>query len=185
MKRTSVQKRMMMRHALNDNERVCVNAAGINPGYVDVDVQMACVSPHVPDAAQFDAWARAVLNHRNTLGAVTLRIVDEDEGRRLNEQYRQRGGATNVLSFAFDAPPEVELALHGDVVICAPVVLREASEQNKSLEAHFAHMAVHGVLHLLGFDHQTNEEAKAMEELEIAIMTALGFPNPYVFVDVP
>ena len=105
--------------------------------------------------------------------------MDEDEGAELNEAYRRKQGPTNVLSFPFEAPPGVELSLLGDIVVCAPVVAREAGEQGKILESHWAHMVVHGCLHLLGYDHMEPVEAEAMEALETEILGGLGYPNPY------
>ena len=106
-------------------------------------------------------------------------IVDELEGKTLNETYRGACGPTNVLSFPFDAEIPEPLPLIGDIVICAPVVAREAKQQNKDLKAHWAHMIIHGVLHLLGHDHQNDSEAAIMEALETEIMQKLGFPPPY------
>lgn len=119
---------------------------------------------------------------------VTVRLVDAEESARLNERYRHKPGPTNVLSFPFDAPSDVPLdALRlaaggmplGDLVICVPVVAREADEQGKAPMVHWAHMVVHGTLHLLGFDHISEKDAARMEALEIEILDALGYPNPY------
>ncbi|MBK1703045.1 rRNA maturation RNase YbeY [Halochromatium glycolicum] len=123
---------------------------------------------------------------------LTLRIVGEEESTTLNRCYRDRTGATNILSFPFDLPPGLDAldpqaaalgSLLGDLIICAPVVQREAHEQDKTETAHWAHLVVHGVLHLLGFDHLTEAEASAMEALEIRILGALGFPSPYEVID--
>ncbi len=105
--------------------------------------------------------------------------MDESEGRELNQQYRGKDYATNVLSFPFEAPPGVDLGLLGDLVICAGVVEREAREQNKSREAHWAHLVIHGMLHLQGYDHQEPDEAETMENLEVHLLAELGFPDPY------
>lgn len=110
---------------------------------------------------------------------VTIRIVGETEGRRLNQTWRQRNYPTNVLSFPFDSPPGLNLPQLGDLVICSPVVLREALAQQKTPESHWAHLVVHGTLHLLGYDHQDTAQAELMETLEINILTQLGYPNPY------
>ncbi|MCB6182604.1 rRNA maturation RNase YbeY [Leeia sp. TBRC 13508] len=112
---------------------------------------------------------------------VTLRIVDEEEGRTLNRDYREKDYATNVLTFTFDDDmPVIEgLPLIGDIVMCAPVVAKEAAEQGKTLEAHYAHLLVHGMLHLQGFDHLEDEEAEEMETLETQLLGALGFADPY------
>jgi probable rRNA maturation factor len=107
-------------------------------------------------------------------------VVDEAESATLNAQYRGKQGPTNVLSFGFDSPPGVDVPLLGDLVICAPVVVREALEQGKPGQAHWAHMTIHGVLHLLGYDHQTPEQAQIMEALEIAALADLGYADPYI-----
>jgi len=110
---------------------------------------------------------------------VCLRIVDEREGRSLNRHYREKNYATNVLSFPAELPTGVKLPLLGDIVICAPVVAREAREQHKPLHAHYAHLTVHGVLHLLGFDHEDERDAMVMETIERGILAGLGLPDPY------
>lgn len=111
--------------------------------------------------------------------AVTIRIVDQKEGAELNEKFRRGRGATNVLSFAYKDHPYGQQALLGDVVICAPVVKQEALAQNKSTDAHWAHMVVHGILHLCGYEHEDEKQARIMEQLEVEILSALGFPAPY------
>ena len=113
---------------------------------------------------------------------LTIRVVDEEESQSLNSQYRGKDNPTNVLSFPFEAPAEIELDLLGDLVICAPVVGKEATEQSKEEIAHWAHMVIHGTLHLQGYDHIEDEEAEAMEALEVKILSALGFPDPYTEV---
>jgi probable rRNA maturation factor len=145
----------------------------------EVDVQIACDEDDVPDTEQFRDWARAAVGKLREDSELTIRIVDEAEIERLNSTYRHKVGATNVLSFPFDAPAEVKIPLLGDIVICAPVVRREANEQSKSADAHWAHMVVHGTLHLLGFDHNQEREAQEMEEMETRILSDLGFENPY------
>ena len=110
---------------------------------------------------------------------LTIRFVDEKESAELNEQYRHKKGSTNILSFPFDAPVEVELDLLGDLIICADVVKKEAKEQKKEELAHWAHMVVHGTLHLLGYDHLTDEQASIMESKEIKILSQLGYSDPY------
>jgi probable rRNA maturation factor len=150
-----------------------------------LEVQVAVAMPGLPDTANLRRWSQAVMAGRGPDGAETelvIRIVDEAESASLNERYRHKSGPTNVLSFPFEPPPGIDvkdIALLGDVVICAPVVLREAVIQGKSLEAHWAHMVIHGVLHLLGYDHQDDGSAAAMEGLEIKILRDLGFSNPY------
>jgi probable rRNA maturation factor len=145
---------------------------------IELDVQRI-VEAGPPDE-QMQTWVIAVMQHeQQDERELTVRIVDEEESAALNEQYRDKQGPTNVLSFPFECPPEVELNLLGDLVICAPVVEREAQEQQKTVTAHWAHMLVHGCLHLLGYDHLTETEAEDMERREIVVMNELGFPNPY------
>lgn len=142
------------------------------------DIDFECLSSAaVPDPHQFHRWATAALQGRHA--ELGIRVVDEDEGRRLNLRYRGRDKPTNVLSFPADLPPGVDLPLLGDLVICAPVVIREAGEQNKDVTAHWAHLTVHGVLHLLGYDHETSVEAGLMEEQERRVLAGLGFSDPY------
>ncbi|MBL8250727.1 MAG: rRNA maturation RNase YbeY [Candidatus Competibacter sp.] len=147
---------------------------------LDLDVQIALDMPGLPSEADLRRWAEAALAGANYRKAaeLTVRIVNEAESTALNESYRRKQGPTNVLSFPFEAPAEVESALLGDIVICAPVVLREAVQQGKALAAHWAHLVAHGVLHLLGYDHD-EEQADAMEALEIQILAGLGYPDPY------
>jgi probable rRNA maturation factor len=142
-----------------------------------VELQNACTSPALPSAQQFSLWAKAAMQRENA--EITIRVVDEAESAALNGQYRGKAGPTNVLSFPFQAPPGMKTEILGDLLICAPVVVREAKEQGKSPQAHWAHMVVHGVLHLQGYDHIDEQEAVIMETEEIAIMNGLGFPNPY------
>jgi probable rRNA maturation factor len=137
-----------------------------------MDVQFATEVATLPTINQFKRWARAAL--RVDIEA-TLRIVDEVEGRQLNREYRGKDYATNVLTFLLMEEPH----LMGDIVLCAPVVVREANEQHKSTEAHYAHLVVHGILHLHGYDHETEPEAELMEMLETEIVTKLGYPDPY------
>ena len=122
--------------------------------------------------AEFVRWARAALVGG---GEITIRLVDAEEGQTLNREYRGKDYATNVLSFPYETEPVVM----GDLVICASVVAREASEQNKPLDAHYAHLTVHGMLHLQGWDHENDADAQAMENEEKDILAALGYPNPY------
>ncbi len=147
---------------------------------LDLDFQLASASTQVPSAVQIKRWAGiALATDDNQEMEVTIRIVDEAESQQLNQQYRGKDRPTNVLSFPFEPPPGVELPLLGDLVICAPVVEREAQEQQKSLEAHWAHMTIHGMLHLQGYDHILDPEAEVMENLEKDLMHQLGFDNPY------
>lgn len=145
----------------------------------EVDVQIASDEDDLPDPAELRAWARAAIGGLREESELTIRIVDEAEGARLNSSYRNKDGATNVLSFPFAPPEGVDMPLLGDIVICASVVQREASEQSKRADSHWAHMVVHGSLHLLGFDHEQAHEALEMETLETRILADLGFGNPY------
>ncbi len=135
----------------------------------------------VPSSASFRQWVEAALRgaKRRKATELSIRIVDAKEGRRLNRDYRGKDYATNVLSFPAELPPGVKLPLIGDLVICAPVVAREAKEQHKLPRDHWAHMTVHGVLHLLGYDHIEDAEAEAMEALETRILAGLGIADPY------
>lgn len=145
-----------------------------------VDIQCASADP-VPDEDDLRRWIAAALANQPSRGniEISVRLVDRAEMATLNHSYRGKPGPTNVLSFPADLPPELELPLLGDIVICAPVVRAEASAQHKSLAAHWAHMAVHGTLHLLGYDHIDAKEAIVMEALESAILAGLHFPCPY------
>lgn len=139
---------------------------------LDFSLQIASDSADLPTNAQFKRWVRAALRVDTSL---TIRIVDEAEGRQLNADYRGKAYATNVLTFPLTEVP----VLMGDIVICAPVVVVEALAQHKPLLAHYAHMTVHGVLHLHGYDHEVDAQAELMEAMEVAIMHRLGFANPY------
>lgn len=146
---------------------------------LNLSVQYACAteSTELPSRAQIRNWARAALNVDGMRGGqITVRIVDTDEGQSLNRDYRQKDYATNVLSFPYALEPIV----CGDLVLCAPVIAREAAEQGKPLVAHYAHLVVHGMLHLQGYDHETDEdEARRMENQERAILAMLNYPDPY------
>ncbi|MEO5829009.1 MAG: rRNA maturation RNase YbeY [Rhodanobacter sp.] len=135
----------------------------------------------IPAASSFRRWVRAALQgaRRRKPAELSIRIVDADEGRALNQQYRGKDYATNVLSFPAELPPGVNLPLLGDLAICAPVVLREAAEQGKTPRDHWAHLTIHGVLHLLGQDHIQDAEAEVMEALETRILAGLGIADPY------
>lgn len=135
-------------------------------------VQHALAGRKIPSRSQLRTWAQAALERDAT---VTVRVVGTREARTLNRCYRGKDYATNVLTFVFrDRPP-----FEGDLALCAPVVAREARAQKKSVAAHFAHLTVHGVLHLQGYDHETDAEAAVMERRETAVVTRLGFPDPY------
>ena len=138
-----------------------------------LNVQYACSAKQMPTISQFRQWAKASLRVETE---VTIRIVDEQEGRELNSTYRGKDYPTNVLTFQLTDTPQ----LMGDIIICAAVVEAEAKEQNKTLEAHYAHLTVHGILHLHGYDHETEPQAELMEGLETAIVSKLGYPSPYL-----
>ena len=147
---------------------------------LDLEIQIALDSTGLPSEAELRRWAEAALGSYRERAELVIRIVNEAESAALNQNYRHKQGPTNVLSFPFEAPTGAEqLDLLGDLVICAPVVAREAVIQNKCLAAHWAHMVVHGVLHLLGYDHQRDAKAIEMEALEIGILADLGYPDPY------
>ena len=148
---------------------------------VTLDLQLASASPDgLPTEAQLQGWLDGTILGFQPEAEVTVRLVDEAESRELNHTYRGKDKPTNVLSFPFEAPPGLELPLLGDLVICRQVVEAEAVEQGKPLMAHWAHMVVHGSLHLLGYDHIEDEEAEEMEQLERDIMQELGFADPYL-----
>jgi len=147
---------------------------------VTVELQYAVTEVALPEEAQFQSWAKAIDTPGNDSQVVTIRIVNEQEMSALNKQYRQKEGPTNVLSFPAELHDEVDLPFIGDVVICAPIVVNEAHKQGKIEESHWAHMTVHGILHLQGYDHVDEVEAVQMESLEIKIMQQLGFDNPYL-----
>ena len=144
-----------------------------------IDVQYALSAAGMPTAGQIRDWAAMALQERSADAELTVRIVDEAEITALNRQFRAKDGATNVLSFPHEKLPGIAPSLLGDVVICAPVVASEAVAQGKQLEAHWAHMVIHGVLHLLGHEHHLDAEAREMEDQETGLLVALGFPNPY------
>lgn len=137
------------------------------------------VTIDTPTPQQIEQWAVAALTFKKPNSELCIRIVDEAEMTTLNDRYRNKNQPTNVLSFPADIPEEVETGLLGDIAICAPVIESEAVEQNKDLLAHWAHMVVHGCLHLTGYDHVADDEAMMMEATEIGILAALGYPNPY------
>jgi probable rRNA maturation factor len=149
-----------------------------------LDVAVGYIAPRkgVPASASFRRWIEAALKgaRRRKATELSVRIVDLEEGQALNLQYRGRDYATNVLSFPVELPPGVDLPLIGDLVICAPVVAREAAEQGKKPADHWAHLTIHGTLHLLGYDHIDEAEAEAMEALETKVLAGLGIADPYL-----
>lgn len=167
---------------------------------IDVDVQIACDEKDLPSSViqlveQIAAWVRVVLESPQTVwqreqewqasasfgqsAQLTVRLVGVEEGAELNQGYRHRQGVTNVLSFPFDELFQLQPPLLGDIVICAPQVMEEARQQAKPLESHWAHLVVHGVLHLLGYDHLDDDQAQVMESLEVLLLAGLGYPDPY------
>lgn len=145
---------------------------------IQLDVQIAVRDPDVPAPSDFKTWA-AKIPSSDTGTRVCLRVADEDEVRKLNKRFRNVDKATNVLSFPADVPAELGVNFLGDVVVCAPVVSREAQAQGKDLHAHWAHLFVHGVLHLQGYTHDDDSHAEQMEALEIETLQKLGIGNPY------
>lgn len=156
------------------------------PIRLDVSVSYAAPRAGLPSAVSFRKWVAAALASRILEADLAIRIVGAKEGRALNRHYRGKDHATNVLSFPADMaegvklPKGVKLPLLGDIVLCAPVVAKEAKEQKKPLAAHYAHLTVHGVLHLLGWDHQDERDADCMEALERQILAGLGIEDPYL-----
>ncbi|WP_036115015.1 MULTISPECIES: rRNA maturation RNase YbeY [Luteibacter] len=148
---------------------------------LDVAVGYATARKGVPAPASFRRWVEAALKgaRRRKGTELSIRIVDAEEGQSLNLQFRGKDYATNVLSFPAELPPGVDLPLIGDLVICAPVVTREAAEQGKKAADHWAHLTVHGTLHLLGYDHIDDAEAETMEALETRVLAGLGIADPY------
>ncbi|MHB1371254.1 MAG: rRNA maturation RNase YbeY [Pseudomonadaceae bacterium] len=146
---------------------------------IELDVQLASTGK-VPTAAELQRWCELALRQRSGDSELTIRMVDEEEGRELNRTWRHKDYPTNVLSFPADVPDEfLDIPLLGDLVICVPVVEREAVEQGKPPAAHWAHLVIHGCLHLLGYDHIEDAEAEEMEALERQLLAELGHPDPY------
>lgn len=145
---------------------------------IELEIQRLVDAPGIPPDQQIEQWVQTVLSGEGNV-MVNLRIVDEAEGWALNKQWRGRDSATNVLGFPADVPPGSETRVLGDVVVCAPVVAREAVEQGKDLSHHWAHLVVHGLLHLLGYDHTDGTHAEVMEAREVEILAGFGIPDPY------
>ena len=175
-----------------------------------VDIQYASGEPNLPSMQMLTGWVNAVLRYEEARGRrpeikepqknnapippfsfprstsqveLTIRIVDDEEAKQLNEKWRQRPNPTNILSFPFESPLDLEIPLLGDLVICASVVACEAAEQYKSLDAQWAHLVIHGTLHLLGYDHIEIAQEQFMESTEICILYDLGYSNPYQLID--
>lgn len=147
---------------------------------IELDLQLASDAAELPGEADFQRWCELALRQRTADSELTIRLVDEAEARELNHTWRHKDYATNVLSFPAEIPDGIlDIPLLGDLVICAPVVAREAVEQGKLLTAHWAHLVIHGCLHLLGYDHIEDAEAEEMETLERELLAELGHPDPY------
>lgn len=149
------------------------------PVVAGLAIQRECEDGSLPDDEDIRRFAAGALADLDE-PVLNLRIVDEPEGRELNRRWRGRDYATNVISFPADLPVGTGINLLGDIVICAPVVVHEAADQDKSVAAHFAHMLVHGILHLRGFDHMSDQQADAMESLESRLLADLSIGNPYL-----
>ncbi|MBF4243964.1 rRNA maturation RNase YbeY [Vibrio anguillarum] len=148
---------------------------------IELDLQLAVKNEQgLPTFDEFSHWLTHAVTPFQEQAEVTVRIVDSEESQQLNRDYRGKDKPTNVLSFPFEMPPGIELDLLGDLVICRQVVEQEADEQQKPLMAHWAHMVVHGSLHLLGYDHIDDDEAEEMESLETEILQKMGFEDPYI-----
>jgi probable rRNA maturation factor len=148
---------------------------------ISLDLQIACQACNLPSMTLFKQWSTAALGKHASGAQLCIRLVDAAESAELNQHYRNKPSATNVLSFPFEAPEGLQVAQGylGDIVICADVVAQEASEQQKPELAHWAHMTIHGVLHLLGYDHVEDAQAVEMEALETQLLSEFGFANPY------
>ena len=147
---------------------------------IELDLQVASSASNLPSHADFLAWCSLALRQRSNPSELTIRLVDAEEGLELNSTWRGKDYPTNVLSFAADIPDGLlDIPLLGDLVICVPVVAQEAAEQHKELAAHWAHLVIHGCLHLLGYDHIDETEAEEMESLERQLLAEIGHPDPY------
>lgn len=148
---------------------------------IELEIQIASNAKTLPHPSQFKNWVSRILDERMDEIEITIRIVDEEEITELNRKFREKNSPTNVLAFPAEINSNIDLPINilGDVVICASVVEEQAKQANKELLAHWAHMVTHGVLHLLGYDHQNDHDAKKMEDLETKILIDLGFPAPY------
>ncbi len=144
-----------------------------------LDIQVVSGSKLLPTIKQFQYWVDSVLKDKTIDSEIVIRIVDEQEMTGFNQQYRKKKGSTNILSFPFSAPDGIESLLLGDLLVCAPVVEKEAIQQNKTIQNHWAHLIVHGILHLIGYDHSDDVEAEEMETLEVNILKTIKIKNPY------
>jgi probable rRNA maturation factor len=145
-----------------------------------LEIQLATSYADYPSEQQFQLWVDTVLQEDDQDSEIVIRLVDDQESAELNQQYRHKQGPTNILSFPFEAPDGFDTDLLGDLVICTPLIALEAQQQNKQLFDHWAHITIHGVLHLLGYDHIDDAEAEEMEALEIKILSRLNINNPYL-----
>ncbi len=145
-----------------------------------LEIQIEYEAINLPSEAQLQTWVDLALTDYENETEIVIRIVDIEESAELNKQYRQINGPTNILSFPFEVPEHIELNLLGDLVICAPILEKEATEQDKALHDHWAHIVIHGVLHLLGYDHIIEDEAVLMEAKEIHLLNLLNIKNPYL-----
>jgi len=146
---------------------------------ITLDLQVACNADNLPTTEQFKLWVETALSGYGKDFELTIRLTDIEESKSLNHQYRHQDKPTNVLSFPFEVPEGIELNLLGDLIICADIVVQEALQQNKQQFAHWAHMVIHGCLHLLGYDHIEDDDATEMETLEIKLLSTLKIANPY------
>jgi len=146
---------------------------------VNVDIENVSSCKNIPDEIFFRRWVSASLSSQKKPLEVAIRVINEDESAALNYRFRKKNVATNVLSFPADLPESLNFPLLGDLAICAQVVAREADEQNKGLDAHWAHIIIHGSLHLIGFDHEDDADAEKMEKMETQILSEFYFPSPY------
>ncbi|MFT6386736.1 MAG: putative rRNA maturation factor [Cellvibrionaceae bacterium] len=151
---------------------------------IDVSSAIESNSVYVPTIKEFELWANTALQSSAIkplpkAPEISIKIIDIEESQALNRDYRGKDKPTNVLSFQAEFPEEVDIPLLGDLAICEPVVAQEALEQNKEIKAHWAHMTIHGILHLLGYDHIEDDEADIMESIEIRLLRSLSYPNPY------
>jgi len=144
-----------------------------------IEIQQASNVADIPSETDFYTWVKLVLENQHRTGEVVIRLVDEPESAELNTTYRHKTGPTNILSFPFEAPREIESELLGDLVICVPIVQQEARQQGKAEKHHWAHIVIHGVLHLLGYDHIDKDDAIQMETLETSLLKTLNIPDPY------
>ncbi len=149
------------------------------PIQCDVGVTYGISRKGVPSPISFKKWAEAACKGRIKFADIAIRVVDLKEGKAINKHYRGKDYATNVLSFPAELPEGVTLPLLGDLLICAPIVVKEAKAQKKDLNAHYAHLTIHGVLHLLGLDHEDEHEALVMEAIEREILADMGYSDPY------